>query len=57
MGLIPRRVEKQARRLTSALAMPIALRWVGRQATRGSVSLLRYAWNNDSFSADVACCL
>ena len=38
---------------TSALAMPIALRWVGRQATRGSVSLLRYAWNNDSFSADV----
>jgi len=53
MRLIPRRVQKQARRLTSALAMPIAVRWVGRQSTRGSVSLLRYAWNNDSFSADV----
>lgn len=53
MRLIPRRVQKQTRRLTSALAMPVALRWVGRRATRASVALLRYAWNNDSFAADV----
>ena len=53
MRLVPRRVQKQARRLASALTMPIAVRWVGRRATPASVSLLRYAWNNDSFAADV----
>jgi hypothetical protein len=53
MRLIPRRVQKQVRRVTSGLAMPIAVCWVSRHATRASVSLLRYAWNNDKFSADV----
>lgn len=46
---------QQARGFTSVLATPIALRWVVRQATPASVSLLRYGWNNDSFSADVDC--
>ena len=53
MRLLPWRIRANARRLTSLLAMPIALRWVERAPTSVSVSLLRYAWNNDSFAGDV----
>jgi len=53
MRLVPWRVQNFIRGIASKAAMPFARRWVALSPTRPAVALLRFAWNNDSFSADV----